>query len=241
MATSPQGCLREKSSKGTRGLVKFGLDLPSSEEGPDDDNLNTPVGSGRPWLEHKRSSSPPMSVPFARSLRMAEDGNIDMGKELAKVETWVPVHRNENLEYSDLEGEDVTAAAASRDRGAPGWSPDFLRRHRESGGTSTTSERTAVELSPAISSLPEGEVPITPSPITSINRIAVAQQTALSASSRRLRPDFAPSKSSEPPGTIGLPEGRAQVYTPFSGCEDDESLRWDIFWKDVREKAALVR
>lgn len=229
----------EKLGKGTRGPVKFGPDLPSSED-PDNDKLKIPVDSGRPWLEHKRSSSPPVSVGFARSPGKVEEGNIDM-RRVAKVETRVPVHCDENLEYSDLEDEDVTAAAASRNRGAPGWSPDFLKRHREAGGTSTTSEQTAVDLSPAISSLPGGEVLITPSLVTAIDRIAVAQQTALGTPSRRLRPGFPSSESSEPSDTIGLPGAQAQVYTPFSGCEDDKSVRWDIFWKDVREKAALAR
>jgi len=230
-------CVREKAGKRTRDPVKFEDDLSSSGSDPEEDELKTPR-LGRPLLERK-SSSPRVSVGFAGLLKEIGDVDIDVEKELAKVKIGLGAHRDENLDYSDFEEDDVTSAAMRRNRDSPGWSPDFLRRHQEPGGTSTTSQRTVVEH--VLSSVPalEGAVPVTASLIKAVDRIAVAQRAAFSATGK---PGFPTSKSSDSAGMSGLP--RAQVYpraSPFSGGEQCKSTSWDAFWGDVQEKAAHAR
>jgi hypothetical protein len=229
---------RERAGKRTRDPAKFGSNLSDSDSDSGEDELKTPLGFGKPWLEHKRASSPPVSVGFAKSLREVGNDNIDVEKESAKVKAGLGAHE----EYSDFEEDDITSAAAvkqKRDRDAPGWSPDFLRRHRESGGSSTTSQRTAVDPSVVSSApAPEGAVPITPSLIKAIDRITIAQQAVFGAAGVQPRPGFPPSKSSNPADMSGLP--RAQV-PHSSGAEEGMSARWDAFWRDVHEKAAHAR
>jgi hypothetical protein len=230
---------RSQSVRETRDPVKFGGGLSSSGSDADEDELMTPPGFGRLWLGQRRPSSPPVSVGFATSLRKIGDADIDVEKELAKVKT---AHNNENPDYSDFE-EDVTSAAMQKNRDSPEWSPDFLRRHSASGGTWTTSQRTVVERpSPAVSSppAPEGAVPMTPSLIKAIDRIAVAQQAAYGASSKPLAAGLPLSKSSELAGLAGLPQTQASL-SPLSSGEDNKSERWAAFWKDVRDKAAHMR
>ena len=224
--------------KKTRDPAKFGSNLSDSDSDSGEDELKTPLGFGKPWLEHKRASSPPVSVEFAKSLREVGNDDIGVEKELAKVKAGLGAHE----EYSDFEEDDITSATAvkqKRDRDAPGWSPDFLRRHRESGGSSTTSQRTAVDPSVVSSApAPEGAVPITPSLIEAIDRITIAQQVVFGAAGVHPRPGFPPSKSSNPADMSGLP--RAQV-PHSSDAEEDMSARWDAFWRDVHEKAAHAR
>jgi hypothetical protein len=225
----------ERAGKRTRDPAKFGSNLSGFDSDSGEDELKTPLGFGKPWLEHKRSSSPLVFVGYAELSR--EVGNdIDVEKELAQVKTGLGAHE----EYSDFEEDDITSAAAvkqKRDRDTSGWSPDFLRRHRESGGSSTTSQRTAVDYSVVSSApAPEGAVPITPSLIKAIDRITVAQQAVFGAAGVPPRPGLPPSKSSKLADMSGLP--RAQV---LPCAEEDSSARWDAFWRDVHEKAANAR
>jgi len=158
------------------------------------------------------------------------------------VKTGLGSHNDVNLEYSDFEEDDVTSAIAmEKNRDSPGWSPHFLRRHSASGGTSTTSQRTVVErFPPAISSPPKGAVPMTPSLIKAIDRIAVAQQTAYGVAGKPPRPDLPPTTSNDPAGMTGLPQAQISSPSPLSGGEDDKlkSEKWDAFWEEVQEKAA---
>ena len=211
--------------------------MSSSDSDFGEDESKTPLGFGKPWLKHRMSSAPQVSVGFAGSLRKVRDVDIDVAKELAAI------RHDQNLEYSDIEEDDVTSATAmdqTRDRDAPGWSPDFMRRHRESGGTSTTSQRTVVERSPVILSAPapDGAVRITPSLIKAIDRIAVAQQATFSAAGIPPKPGFSSSNSSKPAEMTGL--ARAQI-SPSPGAEEDKSAQWDAFWRDVHEKAVHAR
>jgi len=233
--------VHEKAGKRTRDPVKFGDDFSSSGSDSEEDEFNPRLG--RPLLDERKSSSLRVSVGFAGSLKEIGDVDIDVEKELAKVKIGLGAHRDENLDYSDFEEDDVTSAGMRRNRDFPGWSPGFLRRHQESGGSSTTSQRTVVEhvlLSASASSAPapEGAVPVTASLIKAVDRIAVAQRAAFGATGQ---PGFPPSKSSDSAGMSGLP--RAQVYPPlpFSGGEQDKSTSWDAFWRDVQEKAAHAR
>lgn len=223
----------QKRVKKTRDPVKFGGDLPSFGSDSEEDEWKTPLGYGMPWLDQGRSFSPPVSVGTG-SLRTIEDhDDIDVEMEAAKAEAELGVHQDENREYSDFEEDDVTSAM-QRNRGFPEWSPDFLSRHSESGATPTTSQRAVVEQPSAL----EGAVPMTPSLIKAIDRITVARQDAYGAVGKSLRP----SESSGPAGRGWLPGAKAYPPFPVSGDEgDNTSQKWDLFWREVREKAALAQ
>lgn len=239
--------VREKAGKRTRDPVKFGVDISSSDSDSDEADEFKQKPFERPWLEKRYSSS----VGFASSLRkIGEEGKeadpIEVEKELAKVKSGLG--EDSAPDYSDYE-DDVTSAAApfKKDRSSPEWSPDFLRRHRESGGSSTTSLRTAVErdrVHPRVLS-PEGAVPVTPSLIKAFDRIAVAQEAAygpgavVSPGGKALRPGLPPSKSSEPAVMSGLP--KPQIPREAREGEPYQPPKWDAFWKDVREKAGHAR
>lgn len=228
---------REKAGKRTRDPVKFGVDLSSSDSDSDGDELRTPPG--RPWFQH-RFASPPVSVGFAASLTKIGKDNIDV--EMAKVKMGLRPH-DENPEYSDFEENDVTSAAVRTGRDAPGWSPEFIRRHQESGGTSMTSQRTVVERSHAKSPalVPDGAVPMTSSLIKAVDRVAIAQQAAFAATEKSSRLGLPPSKFSDPATLSGLPRAQGLIASPPSSTEEDKGASWDVFWRDVRERAALAR
>jgi len=194
------------------------------------EDLKSPLGMGkeRPWLMQRPSSS----VGFSASLRKIGEEDIDVDKEMAKVEAGLRKDGGET-DYSDFE-DDVTAV---RDRDVPGWSPGFLRQHRDSGGSSTTSQQTAVERTQS-SPAPEGAVPATPSLIKALDRIAIAQQAAFGAVPRvrPLRPGLPSQKSSEPAMTSGLPKPQLPLRAD-SAAENNKAANWDTFWKEVREKA----
>jgi len=81
---------------------------------------------------------------------------------------------------------------------------------------------------------------MTPSLIKAIDRLTVAQQDAFGAAGKLLRPGLPPSKSN-PVGMSGLPGAKAYPPSPDFGGEDDKSQKWDSFWREVREKAALAQ
>jgi hypothetical protein len=116
-------------------------------------------------------------------------------------------------EYSDYE-EDVTASTGKK-RGAPGWTPPFMERKQSSLADSST-------LAPVLSNdIPPGAVPLTPSLIHAIDRIAAAQSDAFTSRSRDGLP---------------LAVGSCTPLTP-SANDDSKGEHWDIFWRDVTTKA----
>jgi hypothetical protein len=132
-------------------------------------------------------------------------------------------------DYSDHE-EDVTAHVdrikrrVSRD--APGWSPDFLAKHRN--GTSAGSNRSI----PALATLGAAPVPATPSLIKAMERVAVAQREAFGPQGERTQT------------TAGLPDSSSTAIdeaTPkIKEAEQSEKrngARWQEFWREVKVKA----
>jgi hypothetical protein len=101
------------------------------------------------------------------------------------------------------------------------WSPGFLRKHRHA--SATTSSRTAVSVPMSPMLPPPGAVPVTPSLMKALDRVAAAQQAAFVS-------EAPPSNSTEPRSTDGLP-------TDMRGGEEYTGPQWDVFWKDVRYKA----
>jgi len=107
-------------------------------------------------------------------------------------------------EYSDHE-EDVTNAQTQTEehRNSPGWMPPFLTRHSSNAAN------------PAF---PVGAVPMTPSLIRAVDRIAAAQAQAYGSASG---PD---TSAASPEVDTESVLGRKQ--------------RWDAFWHDVTAKAS---
>ncbi|EPQ54720.1 hypothetical protein GLOTRDRAFT_111384 [Gloeophyllum trabeum ATCC 11539] len=158
---------------------------------------------------------------------------LDMEKEKKRIGKSLTV-RNDIPEYSDYE-EDVTVSAAKErlqreeERHSPGWSPEFIRRaslnssSSRSKGSVSSSQATAVgrnELVP-----PPGAVPMTPSLIKAVDRIAAAQQAVYGAGG-----------SASLTSTHVLPGDGADEVLPSSPA--DKGVRWDAFWRDVKAKAA---
>lgn len=166
-------------------------------------------------------------------------------------------------EYSDVE-EDVTNAYAyirpQRARGEPGWKPEFLKRAASGASVASASSqrrKKSEKLNP-----PPGAVPMTPSLVNALGRIAQAQAQAYgsdsaSGSATTVRNDGLPAEGrqhplrpaspmdhrvismDEPPKIPGLPF--AHSYTKTGGLRADEDRnQWDDFWKDVQAKAVEV-
>ena len=228
---------REKMGRKTRDPVKFGADIYSSDSDSEDD-LKTPLE--RPWLEKGHSSS----VGFFASQRKIQDGDATVvEKGIAERKVTLGGKADPVPEYSDFEDDVASAAVRDEERDNPNWSPEFLRRHRESGGSSTTSLRTAVErqsLPPPVQyqSTPEGAVPVTPPLIKAFERIAIAQDAAFKSEKNPNRPGLPSSQSSEPAVTSGLP--KAQI-PPTAAGEPFQAAKWDTFWKDVKHTAGYGR
>jgi len=181
-----------------RSGVKFKPlgDYSDSDSDSDADlDKKTPLAAPqRPWLPKGFSSSP--SLDGATLYGSDDELDKAVSKRVSEVEN-----------YSDLEGEDITSSQnaplkrGKSHRDQPGWKPGFLSR------PSDASELTAVSSTPP----PPGAVPMTPSLIKAIDRIAVAQSEAYKVAS----PPLSPTISSQGPKT-----------------------EWIGFWDRVQKKAA---
>lgn len=185
-----------------REAVKFGAvnpdDLSSDDE---DDPLSTPPPPAR-------RTSTLSSVTLTNG---SNTGSWRTSPTKGDQERVAPARRvvlrgkdNDAPEYSDYE-EDVTSAQvqAGEHRNPPGWMPPFLAQHGSNAA------------SPA---LPVGAVPMTPSLIRAVDRIAAAQAQAYGSSSG---PD---TSAASPEVNTESVLGRKQ--------------RWEAFWHDVTTKAS---
>jgi hypothetical protein len=183
-----------------REALKFGAvnpdDLCSDDE---DDPLSTP-----PPLARRTST--------LSSLTLTNGSNVDSWKTSPMTgsgETGAPTRRavlrgqeNDAPDYSDYE-EDVTNAQTHTNRNSPGWKPQIFAQH----GSDAANPASSV-----------GAVPMTPSLIRAVDRIAAAHAQAY--------------------GTSSGPD------TSTGGREaDTESVlvrkeRWEAFWRDVTAKAS---
>lgn len=131
-------------------------------------------------------------------------------------------------EYSDGEGEDVTAASTIR-RGSSGRSLPFTTRHRNSNADVLP----LVPMVPGQRPYPPipstGAVPMTASLMHALDRVAVAQKDAL-INTNNIEPAGLPVATNLSPV---LPKYNT---TGPSGARVGQS--WDPFWKDVTEKAS---
>jgi len=183
-----------------REAVKFGVvnpdDLSSDDE---DDPLSTP---------------PPLArrISTLSSLTLTNGSNVDSWKTSPMKgdrERGTPARRavllgqeNDAPDYSDYE-EDVTNAQTHTDRNSPGWEPQGFARH----GSNVVNSASSV-----------GAVPMTPSLIRAVDRIAAAQAQAYET-------------SSGPDSSTGGREADAESVVV-------RKQRWETFWRDVTAKAS---
>jgi hypothetical protein len=196
-------------------------DLSSSDSDSDSDDIkpSTPLDSPRtvhtrPWLTSRPSfssrstSSTTLFGDDSSGTKVDGDRETDIiTKEKARLfamrKSMYNPHNLESPDYSDQEEDVTTETKISRDD--PRWTPAFLHRDSPSSKNSQSSESTKA---------PPGAVPVTPSLIKALDRIAVAQGQVYNP---------------EPTVHDGLP--------PRSGNRETEKPRWDAFWKDVIDKA----
>lgn len=208
-----------------RNHLKFGEDNLDSDSDSDSEVVHTPLGSGKEYFSTGRPLAGIMGLEHRR------ERDVDVEKEMAEIKGGLAV---DSLEYSDYE-DDVTSAL--KDREGANWSPEFLKRQSGSSA-SLTSQRTNVNDARrlAAASTPPligGAVPVTPSLVKALDRLAVAQQDVFGTPGP-VRPGLPSSYSSEPVVMSGLP--KPQTIT--SPTMENKVEKWDAFWKEVRDQAA---
>lgn len=197
--------LRDAGGRGRRRrqLVKFGVmnpdDLSSDDE---DDPLSAPPP--RPTRRTSTYSSVTLTNGSSSGSQRFSLTKEDQEKVASAKRTALRGKEDAAPEYSDYE-EDVTNAQteAREHRDSPDWKPPFLTRH-----TSNASK-------PA---QPVGAVPMTPSLIHAVDRIAAAQAQAYGSS-----PGSDPSMA---------------TYDVQGEGPSMRKQRWEAFWRDVTAKAA---
>lgn len=185
-----------------REVVKFGAVNPddlSSDE--DEDPLSIPPPPARRSSTHSSLTLTNGSSSGSRCISVLKEGQEQVASARR---TALRGKDNAAPEYSDFE-EDVTNAhtEAREHRDSPDWKPPFLAHHASSAA------------SPA---QPVGAVPMTPSLIRAVDRIAAAQAQAYGSSAGS-------DSSAATPGTQG-----DSVLA--------RKQRWEAFWGDVTAKVA---
>ena len=186
-----------------REAVKFGAVNPddlSSDDEDEGDPLSTPPPLARraSTLSSVTLTNGPNVESWRTSPMKGDQGRVTPARHAA-----LRADDNDTPEYSDREEDDVTNAPIQTDRNAPGWKPQFFARHGSDAGNPASSI---------------GAVPMTPSLIRAVDRIATAQAQAYGTSSGQ--------------------------DTSATGPETDtESVlmrkqRWEVFWRDVTAKAS---
>ncbi|KAF8897480.1 hypothetical protein BD779DRAFT_1667454 [Infundibulicybe gibba] len=207
------------NSRKPREAIKFRPgDGNLSSDSEDDDTLNSSSqdgsGSGkrrvRPWLLNQKASvtsATPTLVDEAQENGRAElvdyDTEIERLKKSHKIGDEIP-------DYSDYE-EDLTSTSFQKNE-RDIWSPGFMKRQRSNDLISPMGA-----LHPDIS--PPGAVPVTPSLIKALDRIAIAQKDAFGI----------------PPENDGLPS--VEKHSPLVENRYYKAPAWDGFWRDVSERA----
>jgi len=186
-----------------REAVKFGAMNPDDSDSDDeDDPLSTLPPPAR--RSSTRSSVTLTNGSSARSQYVTLDpGTVSAAKRAA-------LQGNDDgaPEYSDYEEDVTTARTRTRQRhDSPEWRPPFLAQHDSNAANSAT---------------PVGAVPMTPSLIRAVDRIAAAQAQAYSSP--------APMNSSTAPNP--------DVHTESVLARQQ---RWEAFWQDVTAKVAHGR
>ncbi|TDL23193.1 hypothetical protein BD410DRAFT_839101 [Rickenella mellea] len=222
-----------------------------SDSGSDEDKdvlktPGTPKGT-KPWprvrhtLERRDtglSGTTLRHLDSERDLSSLGGADIDVKAEMVKIgAAKMQMGIDSQPEYSDLEDEDVIARTAPRSqRNTPGWQPDFIR-----AASQTTSDGKPI-THPTTPSPPPGAVPVTPSLIGALNRIAAAQGEAFGNAAVVTSGDTSSPAIPEPVGDAPLPQpSRAAPPLSLPSTVDKPThgkKRWEAFWKEVTAKAS---
>lgn len=178
-----------------REAVKFGAvnpdDLSSDDE---DDPLSTP-----PPLARRTSTLSSLTLTNGSNVDSWKTSPLRGGQE-RRTSARPAVLRGQETDapdYSDYE-EDVTNAQTHTDHNSPGWKPQFFARH----GSDVADPASSV-----------GAVPMTPSLIRAVDRIAAAHAQAYGT-------------SSSPDASTGGREADTESVL-------ERKQRWEAFWRDV--------
>ena len=197
----------EGTAQRRREAVKFRpvtgtmSDLDSDSDDDASTKIDDALSASPPKRRLSTHSSMSKTLTDASTSHTFDRHNEDKALSSEDVTSPSYIKNNGRLDYSDDE-EDVTVSAAKRSRDTPGWSPPFLMRAGSTKGQDT----------------PPGAVPMTPSLIYALDRIAVAQQNVF-------KPHGMPISSSR----VSPTRAKETVVVQDS--------QWDSFWHDVRQKA----
>ena len=151
-------------------------------------------------------------------------------------------------EYSDVEEDVINDFIRSGQRTrsySPGWKPEFIKHAFPSGKPGTFGNERLSSEQP--SSAPVRAVPVTPSLVFALGRIAKAQVDAYGPSLKTDGPDNSPVTHHDPPVTqrdhisVSIDAHTPVVGLPVVGedrrSDRDNRERWDKFWNEVQVKA----
>lgn len=197
--------------KRTREAIKF---RPLAVEELSSDSEDERDLKSKPLSPLRRTGFVLQKTPSTGSGTTAVD-EIDVEKEKKGI---AKALARDAPEYSDYE-EDVTVSVEKermereKERGQPGWSPQFIRR--ASLNSSASGSKDGSKRSDSTAVAPAGAVPMTPSLIKALDRISAAQHAV-----------YGPNEPSTPVADEGLPNP-----------QPDKGARWEAFWRDVKAKA----
>jgi hypothetical protein len=244
------GKIRSQSKKsrptGGNSFQPLNLKDKDGNSSSSDDSSDEEYGGGpgqryipRPWAKRKDTQATSLSgVTLADSASVkgkAKGKYGDDDKDLEKGE----------LVYSDGESvaPSISGAARKGARDAPGWTPEFIKRHSLSGKQGTNdgsvemrqSKQTSNSNRSQTTSPPPGAVPMTPSLMKALDRVSQAQAEAYGGivskghTPRASTVGHTHMSTTAGASTPGLPP--VQMPTPAGGYD------WGAFWRKVEDKA----
>jgi hypothetical protein len=186
-----------------REVVKFGAVNPDDLSSDDDED---PLSIPPPPPARRSSTHSSLTLTNGSSSGSQRISVTKEGQEKVASARHTALRGKDGAapEYSDLEEDVTNAHTETREhRDSPDWKPPFLARHEPNAA------------SPA---QPVGAVPMTPSLIRAVDRIAAAQAQA-----------YGPSTGSDP--SAATPDMHEESVSA-------RKQRWEVFWRDVTTKVA---
>ena len=185
-----------------RELVKFGVVNPDDLSSDDEDD---PLSAPPPRPAHRTSTYSSVTLTNGSNSGSQRFSLTKDQEKVASAKRTASRDKDDAApEYSDYE-EDVTNAQteAREHRNSPDWKPPFLTRHASNASKPAQ---------------PVGAVPMTPSLIRAVDRIAAAQAQAYGSS----------------PGS----DSSVATHAVQGEGASAKKQRWEAFWRDVTAKVA---
>jgi hypothetical protein len=179
----------------------------------------------RPWAPRKDTQATTLSGATLADTASASSKGKRQGPA---IEADKDLEKGGGIIYSD--GEEAAASISpkgrtQREREAPGWTPEFIKRHSVNGKRGHE-----LETETAADSPPPGAVAVTPSLMRALDRVSQAQNEAYGGIVSRGHTPYAstPGHGGAGASTPGLPP--LQMPTPSGGYD------WAAFWSTVEDK-----